>query len=119
MKKAILITTFFSLLITPTFSQIGRPFNSDPTKRITYRNPFTLEKSKEYKGLFNYSESEDKLLAPNFLSKNLIARQNQIKIHKNTRSQGEMPCLIPDGYFTMRTITPDSSKRYTLLIKEL
>lgn len=116
MKKIILISAFLIILITPTFSQIGRKFKIDTTIRNFNLNSYKLEKSNDYNGLFG-SQQDHILFAPNFLKKNFITRQNS-NLEK-TKSHGEMPCVIPDGYFPMKIVTPDSSKKYTLLIKQL
>jgi len=117
--KKIIITTFLSLLIIPAFSQISRQFKLDTTLKNVYRNPYVLEESKDLIGLLNNPLKKDNLITPNFLNRNLIARQNQNTIKENSKLRGEMPCVIPEGYFPMKVLTPDSSKRYILLIKEL
>lgn len=38
---------------------------------------------------------------------------------KVPHSYDNMPCLAPQGNFTMPVVRPDSSKKYTLLIKKI
>lgn len=117
MKMLILTLALFSLLISPTFSQIGLQFKFDVVKKSSSKLPFSWDVSNNYKSLSNYSKSESKQFIPNFMMKNLSTKQ--IKSRGNILIHNEMPCLIPDGSFGMKIMTPDSSKRYSLLIKKL
>jgi hypothetical protein len=117
MKKLISIFALLCLLISPTFSQIGIQFKFDVVKKSFYKMPFSWDVSNDYKSLSNYSKSESKQFIPNFIIKDLSTNKN--KPSSNILIHNEMPCLIPDGSFSMKIMTPDSSKRYSLLIKKL
>ncbi|NOU19275.1 MAG: hypothetical protein HOO91_17090 [Bacteroidales bacterium] len=119
MKKLMIITAFLSLLITPTFSQIGGKFKLDTTLKSIYRNPYTLEKSRNFNNFLNCPLKSDNLFTPNLQKRKFISTQNPLTRTDKPKSHGEMPCVVPEGYFPMRILSPDSSKRYSLLIKQL
>jgi len=119
MKKLMMITAFLSLQIIPTFSQVCEKFKLDTTLKVVYRNPYIFEKSKNFNDFFNTQLNRDNLFSPNFQKKKLISNQNPLAEINKPQSHGEMPCVVPEGYFPMRILLPDSLKRYSLLIKQL
>lgn len=119
MKKIILITAFLSLFITPTFSQVKGQFKLDITFKNVQLNPYTVGISRDLNELLSNNLKNDNLLEPNFLTSKLSAQQNPSTTIGKHKYHGEMPCIVPEGFFPMKVIVPDSLKRYSLLIKQL
>jgi hypothetical protein len=84
-----------------------------------YRNPYIQQETIGLKGLLNNPLIKNHPITSIILNRNLFARQNQNTLKDKSILRGKMPCLIPEGFFPMKVLTPDSTKRYTLIIKEL
>lgn len=114
-----MITAFLSLQIIPTFSQVCEKFKLDTTLKVIYRSPYTCGKSNNFNSYLNTQLKNDNSVLPNLRMKKIISTQNPLTEINKPKPHGEMPCVIPEGYFPMRILLPDSLKRYSLLIKQL
>ncbi len=121
MKKLILLVAFFSLFLTPAFSQISGCFKIDTTFRdrsiFSFHKPLTLNDSIDFKSLLNGSVNNHHFQFPKFSERNFDIRPNQMTSIARSRSFDKMPCLRPEGYFPMLIAKPDSTVRYSILIK--
>jgi hypothetical protein len=120
MKRLLLITVFISLFIIPVFPQYYNHIKIDTTYRShslfsNSANPNLLI-GKNYNGLLNNSIIDRNWLFRDFSHKNLLFGQSSGKLIYSTYDS--MPCMIPEGNFSMLILKPDSSVRYTLLIKK-
>ncbi|MGE0079551.1 MAG: hypothetical protein AB7S48_16950 [Bacteroidales bacterium] len=116
MKKILLIAFFLRLLTSTAFSQIEK---QPLVTTLKQKDPLTLQYGKENKGFAFYQKGSKKPLAAYLPEITFNKKQDVLTIKDNSKSNGEMPCLIPNGYFPMDIAKPDSTTRYTLLIKEI
>jgi len=121
MKKLILVTVFLSLFLTPSFSQIKGYFKIDTTFKD--RSSFTFQKPLSFgdsiklnfppKGL----PDNKRFGFPEYSGRNLAIRPDSMGSIVEGQSSDRMPCYIPKGNFPMMVLKPDSTIKYTLLIK--
>jgi hypothetical protein len=120
MKTMILILAFIGLNFISVFSQLLNQMKIDTTsKGISLLNksgssPLAIDKA--YNGFFNNSISERNLLLPNFSKKNILLGQNQNKLTYSVFDK--MPCVVPEGNYSMLVSKPDTSIQYYLIIKK-
>jgi len=50
--------------------------------------------------------------------KNLKSAQDPMALFQKPPTFDNMPCMVPQGYFPMPVAEPDSTVRYSLLIKK-
>jgi len=117
MKKTLFFLSFFILFSNLTFSQIGYQFKPDTTIKALKFNSYRLEKINDWSSNFDAPFKIESLITSNFSKKKYLTILEFNKEKKN--NEGEMPCLVPEGYYPMKIMTPDSSKRYSLIIKQL
>lgn len=121
MKKLILLTSFIILLLTPVFSQTVGHFKIDTTFRdhsiFSFQKPFNLSDTIHFNHPFSGSLNHKYLLFPGFSERNFFNRHPPIDNLVNTLSYDRMPCVRPEGYFPMLVAKPDSTIRYSLLIR--
>ena len=122
MKKLILLISFIILLLTPVFSQTVGHFKIDTTFRdrsiFSFQKPFNLSDTIHFNHLFGGSLNDKYLYLPKFYERNFFNRHTPIDNLVNTQSYDRMPCVRPEGYFPMLVVKPDSTIRYSLLIRK-
>jgi len=121
MKKLMLLTIFIYLFIAPAFSQIKGYFKIDTTFKD--RSSFTFQKPLSFgdsiklnfppKGL----PDNKRFGFPEYSGRNLAIRPDSMGSIVEGQSSDRMPCYIPKGNFPMMVLKPDSTIKYTLLIK--
>ena len=122
MRKIFLLTVFAVVNYLPTFSQSNRLLQIDttvvkfgfPTDVKTHLHLHTLSSSQ----LLKNPEQHKYLLDPNSAEKGVHFGQLLNNKIKALQSLDNMPCLHPNGTFPMPIYKPDSTVRYTLLIKK-
>jgi hypothetical protein len=123
MKKFILLTAFIGLLFTPTFAQINRQLKTDTTFRdrsnFSYQNPFKLKPGDtlHFNRPLSGSQSNKYFRFPKFSERNFRYKQIPIDNLANARSYDRMICVRPEGYLPMPVAIPDSTIKYSMLIK--
>lgn len=70
------------------------------------------------KGSLNNPLKDKNFLYPKFSEKNRSFNQTQTGRSGSSRFFGNMPCLKPQGNFPMPVYKPDSTIRFSLLIKK-
>ena len=123
MKKIILLNLLISGLFIQIYSQVNTNIRIDTTfsKLSTYnfQKPLSLTKTIEYKNKLNISLNYKNYSFDIFSNKEIISKQDTIITFEKLQSYDNMPCLNPQGFFPMMICEPDSSIRYSLLIKEM
>lgn len=121
MKKFILITAIIGLFFTQAFSQINRPFIGDPALRklSDFRNqaPFKLKDPIYLRSPGNGLITPNYFSFPKYNELNFLNSQIPLESSAHEQSIDKMPCLIPQGHFSMPVVKPDSTIKYSLLIK--
>jgi len=120
MKRFILLTAFTGLFFMPIFSQKFNPITSDTTytdlslfRSSIHQNPLNWNAYSELsKNLMNTRN----LFFPDISSFNPLLSQNLGRITYSIYDN--MPCMIPEGNFSMLISIPDSTNRYTLVIRK-
>ena len=113
MKATIIAITLICGCIISSYSQINqnhkRDVAADSLSKLQYNiNPALRNKKTMNPSGFPY----DKITEPFMLNENQWSSMPQ-----NTLAQGSMPCYKPEGIFPMPVIKPDTTTRYTMLIK--
>ena len=121
MKKLILLNAFIILLLTPVFSQTVGHFKIDTTFRdrsiFRFQKPFNLSDTIHFNHPFSGSLNHKYLLFPGFSERNFFNKQIPIDNLVEMQSYDKMPCFKPSGNFPMPVAKPDSTIRYSILIK--
>jgi len=121
MKKLILLTAFIGLSMTQAFSQTVEQFKIGTTFRdrsiLSFQNPFKLSDTIHFNHPFGGSLSPRYLLFPGFSERNFFPKQIPIDNLVGMQSYDKMPCFKPSGNFPMPVAKPDSTIRYSILIK--
>ena len=127
MRKILLLTVLIVGYYLPAFSQLyNRPHNYrlqiDTTfSYLSLKNKFktpNIVNSFDSNWLFNNSTYSKKLIYPNLTDINSKSGQDPIAIFNIPLTFDDMPCVVPQGYFPMPIVEPDTTVRYTLLIKK-
>jgi len=127
MRKILLLTVLIVGYYLPTFSQFyNRPQNYRLPIDTTYSNLSLKNNLKTPKlvnpfdssWLFNNSRNNKKLIYPGLTDKNSKLVQDPITIFQKPQMFDNMPCVVPQGNFPMPIVEPDTTVRYTLLIKK-
>lgn len=127
MRKILLLTILIIGYNLPTFSQFdsqlqNNRFQIDTTfKSLSLNNgtkSFRLSDSMNSKKMFNDTLRNKRFLPLKLTDKNVSFGQNLNEIVKTPQTFDNMPCLKPEGYFPMPVYKPDSTVKYTLLIKK-
>lgn len=127
MRKILLLTILIIGYNLPTFSQFdsrlqNNRFQIDTTfKTLSLNNgtkSFRLSDSMDIKKMFNDTLRDKRFLPLKLTDKNVSFGQNLNEIVKTPQTFDNMPCLKPEGYFPMPVYKPDSTVKYTLLIKK-
>lgn len=127
MRKILLLTVLIVGYYLPTFSQLyNRPQNNRLQIDTTFSNLSLKNNLKtpnlvisiDSNWLFNNSRNYKKLICPNLTYKNSKLVQDPIAIFQKPQMFDSMPCVVPHGYFPMPIVEPDTTVRYTLLIKK-
>ncbi len=127
MRKILLLTILIIGYNLPTFSQFDSRLQNDrfqidtSFKTLSLNNgtkSFRLSDSLDIKKMFNDTLRDKRFLPLKLTDKNVSFGQNLKEIVKTPQSIDNMPCLKPEGYFPMSVYKPDSTVKYTLLIKK-
>lgn len=127
MRKRLLLTILIIGYNFPTFSQFdsrlqNNRFQIDTTfKTLSLNNgtkSFNLSDSMNSKKMFNDTLRDKRFLPLELTDKKLSFGQDLNKIIQTPQTTDNMPCLKPEGYFPMPVYKPDSTVKYTLLIKK-
>ena len=127
MRKILLLTVLVFGYYLPTFSQLdNRPQNNRLLIDTTFSNLSLKNNLKTPKlvnpfdssWLFNNSKNNKKLIYPTLTDKDSKLVQDPIAIFQKPQMFDNMPCVKPQGHFPMPIVKPDSTIRYSLLIKK-
>ena len=127
MRKIFLLTILIIGYNLPTFSQFdsqlqNNRFQIDTTfKTLSLNNgtkSLSLSDSMNSKKMFNNPLKDKRFLPLKLTDKNVSFGQNLNEIIQTPQTFDNMPCLKPEGYFPMPVYKPDSTVKYTLLIKK-
>ena len=111
----------------PTFSQLDyRPQNNRLLIDTTFSNLSLKNNLKtpnlvisfDSNWLFNNSRNNKKIIYPKLTEKNSKLVQDPIAIFLMPTAVDNMTCVKPQGFFPMLIVKPDSTVRYSLLIKK-
>ncbi len=121
MRKILLLAVLIIGYCLPTFSQSNSQLQIDTTTvKFGFLNSTkTLGHfdSIDFKQLLNNPEHHKYLLSPKLVYKDVHFGQLSNGKINVPHSIDNMPCLYPQGSFPMPICKPDSTKRYSLLIK--
>ena len=121
MKKLILLASLIGLFLTPTYSQINEQFKIDTTFRdqsiLGYPKPFKLCDSIDFNALLNGSLNNKHFQFPKFSGRNFDFGSKSMMTYVPGQFGDKMLWYRPKGYFPMAIVKPDSTVRYSLLIK--
>jgi hypothetical protein len=127
MRKILLLTVLIVGYYLPTFSQLyNRPHNYQLQIDTTFSN-LSLKNNLKTPNLvnpfdtnwfFNNSTYNKKLIYPGLPGINSNSGQDPIAIFQMPSTFDNMPCVKPQGFFPMLIVKPDSTVRYSLLIKK-
>jgi hypothetical protein len=122
MRKILLLIVLIIGYYLPTFSQVNSRLNFDSTfKNFSFSNStktFRHIDSIDFKEFLNNPANDKDFLFPKLTDKNMTFGRDSIGIFEPQKSFDNMPCLKPQGFFPMPIVKPDSTVRYTLLIKK-
>jgi hypothetical protein len=127
MRKILLLTVLIIGNYLPTFSQLdNRSQNNRLQVDTTFSNLSLKNNLKTPKlvnpfdsGWFsNNSRNNIKLIYPGLTDINSKSGQDQIANFNKPSTYDNMPCVKPQGFYPMPIVKPDSTVRYTLLIKK-
>lgn len=118
MKKVILLAAF-NLVVYSGFAQSINPSTNDSTRR-SFLNDHKQNKLIPFDNKTLFFIQDSLLNSQRFVkpenSTHMINSYNDIN---GFQFYDNMPCLKPQGSFPMKIFKPDSSSRYTLIIKKL
>jgi hypothetical protein len=122
MRKIVLLTFLIIGYYLPTFSQFNSRLKFDSTfKYFSFGNStktFRHVDSIDFEGLLHKPTNNKDFLFPKLADKNLTFVRDSVGFFETQKSFSNMPCLKPQGYFPMPIYKPDSTVRYTMLIKK-
>ena len=121
MRKILLFTVLIIGNYLPTFSQFNSRLQIDSTfNNFSFNNgtkTFRHVDSIDFKGLLNNPANDKDFLYPKLADKNMTFGRGSVRIIEPPKSFDNIPCLKSQGFFPMPIYKPDSTVRYTLLIK--
>jgi len=127
MRKILLLTVFWVAYYLPVFSQAGcqsqnsRLLTGTTFSNLSLKNKVTtpdLVISYDTNWVFNHSRNNKKIICPGMTDKNSKSAQDPMAMFQKPPTIDNMPCMVPQGYFPMPVAEPDSTVRYSLLIKK-
>lgn len=122
MRKILLFTVLIIGYYLPAFSQSGSQLYFDTTcvKFGIFNGAKTLGHSDtiDFKQLLNNHEQHNYKLSPKLADKDVRFGRLSKVIIKAPDNFDNMTCLYPQGSFPMPVYKPDSTVRYTMLIKK-
>jgi hypothetical protein len=116
MKTAILYALIFGCII-PTYSQINRHRKTDTsTEQFSGKQNKKNNDFGDYKFDDKFNDSWNDRSLDNFT----MPRAGRMpgKISEEIYSGDNMPCVKPEGTFSMKAYKPDSTVEYTMLVKK-
>jgi hypothetical protein len=122
MRKILLLTVLIIGYFLPTFSQFNSQLKSDTIfKNFSFNSStktFRLIDSIDFKRVLNNPANSNDFLFPKLTDKNMTFGRDSIGIFEPQMSFDNMPCQKPQGFYPMPMYKPDSTVKYTLLIKK-
>jgi hypothetical protein len=127
MRKILLLTVLIVGYYLPTFSQPdSRPQNNRLLIDTTFSNLSLKNNLKtpdlviscDSNWLFNNSRNNKNLIYPKLTEKKSKLVQDPMAIFQMPPTFDNMPCVKAQGFFPMLIVKPDSTVRYSLLIKK-
>ncbi len=112
MKATILAITFTCGCITSTYPQMYQNHKREVTADSLSKFRYDINPILSNKKLIPNHLPNEKMTAPFMLNES-----HGISMPTNALAQSNMPCYKPEGLFLMPVIKPDSTTRYTMLIK--
>jgi hypothetical protein len=123
MKKLMLLTAFIILFFTPIFSQTNGQFRIDTALKnrsiLSYQKSFKLSDTIHFAPPFSGSLNNKHLLFPKFSERNFNIEPNSKGSNAQSQFCDKMPCIRPEGKDPMPVAKPDSTIRFSLLIKKV
>lgn len=123
MKRLLLLNILLGVFLLQTHSQVSSQMDIDSTLKTnainTFQKPLSLSKSIEYKSNLNDFLKYSNNPFSNLSAEEITSRQKSDRTVEKLRPNNSMPCVNPRGSFPMLICEPDSSIRYSLLIKEI
>ena len=122
MRKILLLAISIFGCYLLTFSQ----FNKRPQIDSTFKNSSFYNSRKTFGSIdsihFNWGlnsfANDNNFRFPIQANKNMNYNRGSSRIVEIPKSVGNMPCLKPQGFFPMPISKPDSTVKYSLLIKK-
>jgi len=122
MRKILLLTIFIIGYYLLTFSQFNGRLQIDSTfKSPSFDNntkTFISIDSIHYNWQLNNPKNDKNFFSPKFGDKNRNSDRDTFRIIEIPNSLDNMTYLKPQGFFPMPVSKPDSTVKYTLLIKK-
>ena len=127
MRKILLLTVLIVGYYLPAFSQL---YNRQQNYRLQIDTTFSnlslknnlktpdLVNPFDTNWFFNNSTYNKKLMYPGLPGLNPKSGQDLTAIFQMPSTFDNVPCVVPQGYFPMPIVEPDTTIRYTLLIKK-
>jgi hypothetical protein len=112
MKRIILLSGFIILLFNSTFSQ-QRQLPIPETNHWNFSRDIDTTFFNLYSDILI-----DSLLSALHSGKNVYPMQGKFELPKRSSVYDNMPCIEPRGNFHSLIIKPDTTIRYTLLIRK-
>ena len=112
MKTTVLIIALISGCITSVYSQINQKSRERVDSLSSFR--YDIKPALGFKKLTMPGDFRDDKLVEPFLSDNSSLSSSTTEA---TVAPAKMPCYKPEGVFSMRVIKPDSTMRYSMLVK--
>ena len=127
MRKILLLTVLIAGFYLPAFTQHNNlsqnnRFVIDTTfSKLSLKNNSKVPDlviSYDTNWLFNHSGNYKKTINPELPGHNPKLKQDPMAVFQMPPTSGNMPCVVPQGYFPMPMLEPDTTVRYSLLIKK-
>ena len=120
MRKILPVIVLITGAYLSSFSQMRNSLQTEPFHRLpSNRNMerFRLGDT-SLRGHLNNPFNDNNFSFPDFSIKDRSFHQNQKGRLNSSGSFDHMPCIKPQGYFYMPVYKPDSTIRFSLLIKK-
>ena len=126
MRKILLLTILIVGFYLPTYAQFDCRLQNNRLQIDTTFKSLSLKSNLKTPSLFENKDlgwsfndpiHNRKYLYPRLSDKKIKIAQDLFAINKTMTTFDNMPCVKPQGFFPMPIFVPDSTVRYTLLIK--
>lgn len=115
MKTTILAISLICGCIVSSYSQMNQKRKNGMTADNPLRSHYEIKPALRYNKAIKPNHLRDDKIAELFLPND---SQWTSRIQGKAFVQGSMPCYEPVGIFAMRIINPDTTSRYTMLVKK-